>query len=204
MSIKLKISGIYIITCLINGKYYIGKSNNIWSRKTSHFKKLRVNNHENSYLQNAFNKYGEENFTFEILEEYPDEGFILPSMENYWCNLLDAHNREVGYNIQPTNPYNQHKHSQETKDKISKKHKGKKHTQEHKDKVQIGLIGKRATEFPEKRIPILQYDLNMNFIKEWEGTRIASKALKIWESNINIVLRNKGQKSAGGYIWKYK
>ena len=26
------------------------------------------------------------------------------SEEHYWCNLLNSHNREFGYNIAPTNP----------------------------------------------------------------------------------------------------
>jgi group I intron endonuclease len=50
-------------------------------------------------LQRAVNKYGIENFTFEILEEYPKE-FVV-SMEQWWINMLDVCNRERGYNKKP-------------------------------------------------------------------------------------------------------
>lgn len=51
--------------------------------------------------------------------------------------------------------------------------------------------------------PILQYDLEGNLIKEWEGSIYASKALGI--SNPNIVRCAKGRyPRAGGFVWRYK
>ena len=54
-----------------------------------------------------------------------------------------------------------------------------------------------------KSKPILQYDLNGNFIKEWFGIKNASENLLIDKSNIGECCRNK-RKTAGGYIWKFK
>lgn len=65
---KIKQCGVYKITCLCNGKIYIGSSNNIFKRWEHHRWALRHNEHNNKYLQNAWNKYGEENFRFEIVE----------------------------------------------------------------------------------------------------------------------------------------
>lgn len=49
--------------------------------------------------------------------------------------------------------------------------------------------------------PIIQYDLDGNFIKIWESIKEAEKTLKIRNiSQVCIGIRNK----AGGYIWKYK
>jgi hypothetical protein len=48
--------------------------------------------------------------------------------------------------------------------------------------------------------PILQYDLEGNFIKEWEGIVEAEKYIK---GDIGACCRDK-QKTAGGYIFKYK
>lgn len=51
--------------------------------------------------------------------------------------------------------------------------------------------------------PILQYDLEGNLIKEWEGSIYASKALGI--SNPNIARCTKGRyPRAGGFVWRYK
>ncbi len=51
--------------------------------------------------------------------------------------------------------------------------------------------------------PVLQYDLNMNFIKEWKSIKSASKELKINSGHIGQVCMNK-RNSIGGFKWKYK
>lgn len=51
--------------------------------------------------------------------------------------------------------------------------------------------------------PIIQMDLNENFIKEWASAGKAGKELNIDSSCIIKVCKNKRQ-SAGGYKWKYK
>jgi len=66
-----KVSGIYTITNKVTGKLYIGESLDIYRRwHDEHIPQLRKNSHYNKELQNDFNKYGEENFCFEILERY--------------------------------------------------------------------------------------------------------------------------------------
>jgi hypothetical protein len=62
-------------------------------------------------------------------------------------------------------------------------------------KYQIGL----GNNFTRK---INQYDLEWNFIKEFESIALASKELNIGKTNIWGVL-NKIRKTAGGFIWKY-
>lgn len=54
-----------------------------------------------------------------------------------------------------------------------------------------------------RKVPILQYDLEGNFIKEWESVREAAKSLGMSHGNISCVLKKK-RKTAGGFIWKYK
>ena len=66
-----KVSGIYTIANKVTGKMYIGESLDIYRRwHDEHILQLRKNRHYNKELQNDFNKYGEENFEFEILERY--------------------------------------------------------------------------------------------------------------------------------------
>jgi len=47
------------------------------------------------------------------------------------------------------------------------------------------------------------YDLQNNFIQEWESGKEASRILNIFQSNINNCCNNK-VKTAGGFIWKFK
>ena len=63
-----KICGIYKITNTLNGKVYIGQSVNVQERFYEHKRKLRLQQHFNKYLQNAYNKHGEY-FEFEVIEE---------------------------------------------------------------------------------------------------------------------------------------
>jgi group I intron endonuclease len=60
---------VYKIECLINNRMYIGSTVNFMVRKSSHLSTLKKNNHRNSDLQNDFNKYGIDNFSFTIIEE---------------------------------------------------------------------------------------------------------------------------------------
>ena len=89
-----KISGIYKIECLVNGKVYVGQSINIKRRFKTHKSQLRNNTHINNYLQRAWNKYGEENFTFEIIEECNKN---ISETEIYWIDFYDS--LKNGYNL---------------------------------------------------------------------------------------------------------
>jgi hypothetical protein len=53
--------------------------------------------------------------------------------------------------------------------------------------------------------PILQFDLDGKFIKEWNSITEASKALSINNSHIGECARNyKNIKQSGGFIWRFK
>jgi group I intron endonuclease len=60
-------AGIYKIINTLNHRIYIGSSVNLKLRKARHFTNLTKGKHENSFLQNDFNKCGSENFKFEII-----------------------------------------------------------------------------------------------------------------------------------------
>lgn len=90
-------AGIYSITNLVTGKKYVGKSISIYNRFYQHKVELRKNEHYNKYLQHAWNKYGEENFKFEIVEEHDKEN--LREREIYWINEYRTLYAETGYNL---------------------------------------------------------------------------------------------------------
>lgn len=76
---------IYKITNKINGKFYLGSTKNVRKRKGTHFSSLKHNKHHCTPLQRAVNKYGVENFEFEILESC-EECLIE---EQIWLDNLD-------------------------------------------------------------------------------------------------------------------
>jgi excinuclease UvrABC nuclease subunit len=62
-------SGIYKITNQINGKFYIGSTKDLNRRNKDHFRLLKKGINHSIILQKAVNKYGIDNFKFEILVE---------------------------------------------------------------------------------------------------------------------------------------
>lgn len=60
-------SGIYRIRNLKNGNTYIGSAISLTTRRRQHLAALRSGRHDNGKLQRAWNKYGQEVFSFEIL-----------------------------------------------------------------------------------------------------------------------------------------
>ena len=82
--------GIYKITNLINGHSYIGESINIERRWKEH-KSIPYK----ASIYDAFQKYGIENFSFEIIEECSIEEFF--EREKYWISFYDTYKN--GYNM---------------------------------------------------------------------------------------------------------
>lgn len=90
---RIKTSGIYAIQR--GERSYIGSSADITLRWRKHRSDLRGGRHHSRYLQNAWNKYGEDAFEFVILEECPVD--VLIEREQHY---LDAH--LIKYNRSPT------------------------------------------------------------------------------------------------------
>ena len=88
--------GIYKISNIITNDLYVGSSSRITRRWDRHRSELKRGIHPNKHLLNSWNKYGEENFKFEVIEEldFPisyDNNIIrefLESREEYYINLL--------------------------------------------------------------------------------------------------------------------
>lgn len=80
--------GIYCITCVANGKRYIGQSVNMKYRWYSHRSKLRNGNHYNNKLQHDWNEYGESKFTIVTLERC--SAINLDLAEYSWIRRLNS------------------------------------------------------------------------------------------------------------------
>lgn len=83
---------IYKITNKLNGNCYIGSTSNLNKRKSQHFCTLRKNQNKCGYLQNAWNKYGEENFVFEIIEEIKESKNLIVREQHYFDTLKPKYN----------------------------------------------------------------------------------------------------------------
>lgn len=140
--------GIYQIKNLANNDIYIGSSINIGSRFIAHKSLLKRNKHENSYLQNAYNKYSEWNFEYTILEIVSNKAILL-DREQYWLDKTKCYIN--GYNIMmKAENMLGFCHSNESKIKMSKSRKGKvsplrgrNHTQETIIKMKNSHRGKK-------------------------------------------------------------
>lgn len=181
-----KIGGIYAITNTVTGDFYIGSACNLYKRFGEHRRSLIGNYHRNAHLQNAWNKYGADHFTFEVVL-YCDKSMTL----FYEQALLDG--LKPTYNIAKDvsapmlglkaseetkqrmsqvrmgeNNQNFGKHfllSDETKRKMSEAKKGCSFTDEHKQRLseaQLGelnhMFGKHHT--PETRAKMSEAHLN--------------------------------------------
>ena len=96
----INIKGIYIIENTINNKIYIGQTSvSFKNRLSNHVSELKRNKHCNNHLQRAWNKYGEDNFLFDILEECSKK--LLNRREVYWISYYESNNSDYGYNKTP-------------------------------------------------------------------------------------------------------
>jgi len=138
-------SGVYAIINLMNNKVYVGSACDLKRREADHVRRLRGGYHDNLYLQNSWNKYGESNFTFGLLEEC--ELFELIPREQYWIDEFESYLFKNGYNRSPTagSPLGV-KHSDETKAKMSERMLGKPMPDWVKEKIRAALKGKTKSE----------------------------------------------------------
>jgi predicted GIY-YIG superfamily endonuclease len=169
--------GIYRIKNSINNKIYIGSTKNIEARWAKHKALLRHNKHQNAHLQNAWNKYGENAFIFEVIEE---------------CKIKDLINREQFF-IDNLNPeYNQ----TAIAGKVEM-------TPERRDKLSKSVL----KAYKEGRLEgttkvIYQYDLRGNYLRSFESLKQAVELTKVDLSHLSEALNGK-KNVVGGYVWRF-
>lgn len=76
---------IYKIINLINNKFYVGSTTNMYERTRGHKSRLRRNKHHAKHLQAAWNLYGADKFVFVVVEVIAD-GESLQEAENKWLH----------------------------------------------------------------------------------------------------------------------
>lgn len=113
---------IYLITNLLNGKQYVGKTKYTLAHR---FSQHCNNNYYNTYIHNAIKKYGKENFKIEQLCTCDDS--CWRELEQFFIRQYHTHYSEGGYNITfggDDNPMDD--------DRVREKHKRKMSTPERR------------------------------------------------------------------------
>ncbi|MBC8275806.1 MAG: GIY-YIG nuclease family protein [Chloroflexi bacterium] len=143
--------GVYRIRNKVNDKRYIGSTNDFEKGWKERLRTLRKRKYHNPHLQRAWNKYGEENFVFEIEEEVEGDNKALLACEQVY--LDEGFALGILYNIariagggailgEGKSGMSGKHHSEETKNKMSKAKMGEKNnnygkpmSEEQKDKI---------------------------------------------------------------------
>ena len=120
---------------------------------------------------------------YEKMEEFEFKEYIINSKTNN-THSIETNSKRAISNIGRIV-------SEETKDKIRKKHIGKTLTLEHREKIGYS-----------QRIPIVQLSINNNFIKEWDGSKYAQRLGGFDGSAIIKCCKGK-YKQHKGYRWMY-
>lgn len=177
------ICGIYCIKNIINNKVYIGQSIDIERRWVQH-----KYGKGNLILKNAINKYGLDNFKFEVLESVniknknkDDINKILIKLEQKYFDNVKPFLNKNGYNIQKTSKPNLTPNKSDnfgeliSKIKIDNNHCGK---------------------------AVLQYDLTGGLMKTWKSAAEIERELCYKAECISGVCLKK-RPTYKKYIWRF-
>lgn len=145
------ISGnIYLITNLINDKKYVGQTTRGFNQRYDEYKKQSSSC--NPYVIKAFNKYGFENFKFEIID-IAKTLTELNEKEIYYISFYQSNKRIYGYNIEEGGK--NATATLETRQKLSEARKNIKQSQEWIDK-RIEAVAKPVIKVDSKSYEILE------------------------------------------------
>lgn len=194
--------GIYKI--IINGNAYVGSSFDIERRLIQHKSDLNCKRHDNTHLQNAYNKYKHFNSEIiEVFESISDEE--LRKREDYW-------KKKIGYyNIQDPvthfglkkiyqfdlngNLIKEYESASKAAEELGVSYNNIIHAAQENEKdtrTAAGFFWRYTPEItitPDKRrTPIYVYDIEGNFLKEYEGVKACVKDLFPDKSSIGSII----------------
>lgn len=192
-----------------NEIHYVGRSVNPNGRYRVHIYLAKESKHKNkkdAWICSLLNK------GLKPIMEIIDSVNAVDSIEKekYWIEKY----RET-CDLKNSRDYieNDYLFSDESRKKMSDSHKGKNLTEEQKKKIgeksrgNKYRLGIRPSDETLKKIskPILQYEKDGTFIKEWTSGAEAARELGLNQGLISSSALNIGyRKSHGGFVWKYK
>lgn len=210
--------GIYKIANKINGKVYIGQALNIQERWNKHKR-----THDNCAIHLAFEKYGIENFSFEVIEECLPE--LLDERERYW--IAEYHSYGEGYNLNPGGKGGNPRKVQcfDENGKFIKEYPSivEAALDTNTDSAKISAVcshtpnryfaGDYQWKYSDDAIPIkerqkqetriiYQFDKEGNLINQYNSITDAATKLQLDKSKICACCKGR-QKTSGGFQWSY-
>ena len=220
---------IYKITNKLNGEFYIGKTIKPLSARFYNHCYDAIKRYSTSHFHRAIKKYGKENFFIEEIEICKND---LSNREIFWISELKPHYNQtlggdggiLGYShteetkellsikrkgkfVGEENPFYNQTHTEEQKEKWSKMRKGqsspcgfagKSHKEESKSKTSQTLKNNPNV----KRTKVFQYDIEGNFLREFQSISDAAKFVETNPSNIKYTCEGNFN-HCKGYRWSY-
>lgn len=208
---------VYKILNIINNKFYIGSTIHFNTRKREHIYALKNKIHRNNLLQRAWDKYGEENFKFEILEILNTKADLkeILAAEQKYLDLFTPFYREIGYNLNPVAGSNLgFKMPEAAKEKLKIINTGKRHSIETREKLSNIQKGKKRKFSSNLLISEkCRHENNPSAKLNWEkvreirkkkqegmsGRKIA-KLFNISETNVSSICNYKTWKEGEYYV----
>ncbi|KKN06638.1 hypothetical protein LCGC14_1075190 [marine sediment metagenome] len=168
-----KISGIYRIVCIKNGRYYFGSAKNIHRRWLGHKSTLRRRKHNNPIIQAVWNKHGENSFCCELTEIVPinkllevEDVYLKENVGKLNCMNIakdatapmrdkivsDETKLKLSEALKGNTNCKGHKHLPETLHKISEANKGKFCSVETRCKISEANKGKKRSAIARRKM----------------------------------------------------
>ena len=211
---------IYKITNTINGKVYIGQTirdiNCRWSEHLRHA--YNQNDHEyETHLYRSMRKYGKENFSIQQIEKCNIED--LDEREIFWIDFYRSYDENYGYNmtlggsgtrrLEYDEIFARYDSGESLAEIAEHMHIGRSNlTQILKgyESYNCNDAWERSKKYLRKKkgSAVVQYDLDGNFIAEFESAKEAELLVEK-SSRQNIMKCCKAKRgTSGGFQWRFK
>lgn len=179
-------TGVYVITCISTGKFYIGSSSNsVDLRLRTHKNLLRRGKHHSPYMQHSWDKYGEKNFTFSLLDPRPPDQCV--KREQYWLDKTKSYNPKFGFNTcRYAGSTTGRVVTEETKKKIRLKLVGRPLSDECKAKIGAAHLGKKRSDETKEKMRVAKLGW-----KQSEESKAKTSSTKLAKSGMTQELADK-------------
>lgn len=197
-------SGVYAIVNSLDNKKYIGSTNGLRRRFRQHYAALIRNEHDNTHLQRAVNKYGIDKFFFIVLERCANIIDTLLLIEQKYIDELGDYNicKQAGKTTGV--PPKGHALSEEQRNSIIRANKERIWTPQMKEKHTRSLKNSKFIQSIQKKVD--KYDLDGNYICTYPSVMDAARSIdakKYKSIRVGIKRCYQGkQHIAYNFIWK--
>ena len=208
----MNIGHVYLITCLITNKKYIGSTKrDVKVRQQEHISKRKSKLQVKLY--NSFNKYGYENHSFECV--WSGDLNDMYKMERVLGDQYNVLDKKLGLNLKlPGYDEVPPMFSAEMRKRVIKNNIGRSHpprSQEYKDKVSKIHTGKKNPKgksiivkaYNKLKTPVVMLDKDWNEINRFDSMKDASDFSGAMIAAICRSCKKGGNSIAKGFRFKY-